>query len=303
MQHSITIIGGKKAYLSERFAYKEYFENNGFIVCLKDEVGLVEKIETDIIWVMMGFHFLKNSSSKVVHEYQTIPVHGNCVTRFFSYILKRYFTIKPNLRIFKNEAVKKYFNFKDNVPYLYRDMGISDNFLNLKNKNIKYDFVYLGDMSKERKIGNLLNFFINNLSQYSLLLIGEIPEELNHYLKCSNIYSTGKLPYHQVPEYLRLCEYGIHYVPNGFSFNLSTKLLEYAAVGLKIVSNRIQFLDEFLLKYEGSAYTFEEDFSDFDIQKLVSFNYASPNVKNLEWNTLLDNSGLLYEIRKLTLLN
>jgi len=299
MNHNITIIGGKKAYLSERFAYKDYFENNGFKVYLKDEVGLFERMETDIIWVMMGFHFLRNGTSKVVHEYQTIPVYGNCLTRFYSYILKRYFSIKPNLRIFKNEAIKKYFNFKDNVPYLYRDMGISDKFLNHYKKNKKYDFVYLGSMSKERKIGNLLNFFINNLNQHSLLLIGEIPEELNPYLKYNNIYSTGKLPYHQVPEYLGLCEYGIHYVPNGFSFNLSTKLLEYAAVGLKIVSNRIQFLDDFLLKYGGSAYTFEEDFSDFDFQKLVSFNYVRPNIKSLEWNTLLDCSGLLYEIKKL----
>lgn len=298
---SITIVGGRNAYLPERFAYKEYWEKKGYICHLANTLGEAEFYKTDILWVLMGFHFYNSKQIKIIHEYQTIPVEDNKVIRYYNSIVKRHFCIRPNLRIFKNEAVKNHFQFKDDVPFIYRDMGISERFFNVRNIEKKYDFVYLGSMSKDRKIEKLLEYFVYNLKDYKLILIGTVPNELSTFLTFPNVFTSGPVNYNNVPDILSQCEYGIHYLPDIFPFTVqtSTKLLEYSAAGLKIISTRIKFLEEFLDKYGGSVYKFDANFSDFNINDLLSFHYSSPNVQSLKWSELLDKSDILSKVNQL----
>lgn len=284
----------QNSYLPEIQAYKEYFESKGMKIFLENSDE-----PTDINWKIMGLDFKKNPELNI-HDYPSLSSGG--LFPQIKDLAKKLFNTKPDLRLFLNEDVRKRLNFKDNTPYLIRDMGIHKSFFNSSNIVKEYDFVYLGTLSKERGLNKLIDIFSSDLKRLKLLLIGSIPEELNLRIKnLNNITCTGKLTLNEVPYFAAKAIYGINFIPDVYPYNIqtSTKLLEYCALDLKIITTEYFWVNNFERKNNARFYKLKRDFSNFNTTDLENFEFITPNLEHLEWNKLLDKIDLFNTINRL----
>jgi hypothetical protein len=280
----------KDAYLPEIDAYINYLNTkSNYVSYDSSKVDVIDTRDFDLIWKFMGTDFSK-SSIPVVHDYASLSV-GKFPR--FKNKLKKYLNVKPDLRVFLNDNIKEEFNFNDNTPSTLRDMGINSNFF-LNNNSKEYDFVYMGALTEERNIGFLLDSFINKFRNESLLLIGQPSDEIfTQYKKFKNLIFTGRLKQLDIPNLASKAEYGLNFIPNKYPYNLqtSTKLLEYLAMNLKIVTTESQWLNQFESQNQMKFFKLNEDLSNFHDYK--TFNYLNKSVEKYDWNNILDNSKII----------
>lgn len=295
---NILLLSSGKAYLPEIEAYKKYLGNEEYQFIDSRELDVINFKEFDLIWKFMGTDFLKNTNVPVIHEYASLSTGRfakakNCI--------KKAFNIRPELRIFLNKNVKEEFNFNDAVPYVYRDMGVDDCFF-IKNDNKNYDFVYVGEMSVERGITKILEKFAKDLNTQSLLMVGE-PEKLIYekYKNFKNIIFTGRVRYKEVPQIASQAEYAINYIPDKYPYNLqtSTKLLEYVAMNLKIVTTNYKWVNEFEKEKGTQFYKISQDIRELMPQNLKKFNFNITDISNMTWVKVLEETNLKANINKL----
>jgi len=288
------------AYLPEIEAYKKYFMRYDieFIDCVKDLNNKFDETKYDILWYMMGFYFKKNNKPKV-HDYASLSTGKY---PFIKDMIKKFFNVKPNLRLFLNDSIKNIYKFNDNVPYLIRDMGVDEIFFKDYNIVKKYDFVYVGSIAPERKTSVLLRKFAQELKNYTLLVIGKVPYEIyKNYRSVDNIIFTGKVDYKEVPQMALQAKYAINMVPDIYPFNIqtSTKLLEYCALNLKVITTSYKWVNEFEDRYNARFFKVNENLDNFDIKKIEFFDFKIPDVKELEWNKIFDRIKLFENIQGL----
>jgi glycosyltransferase involved in cell wall biosynthesis len=297
----ILFIRSERAYLPEIDAYIEYFnKTDGFraydSLKLKGEYQLKD---FDVIWEFKGFGGIKVKDQILVHEYASLSV--GAFPRVKN-LLKSKLNPKPHLRIFLNEDVKAGFFFRDNVRYCFRDMGIHRKFLQARNSTKEYDFVYIGSISKERKIDRLLAKFTTR-NNGKLCLIGEVGDDIyKAYKNNRDIIFTGKVPYSEVPEIASKGVYGINYVPNKYPYNIqtSTKLLEYLALGLKVITTDYKWVRKFEEKYGCSFYKLDERNFDIDINEVNKYEFISKlNIEDFLWDNVIEKSGIIRELQAL----
>jgi len=188
------------------------------------------------------------------------------------------------------------------VRYCFRDMGIHRKFLQARNSTKEYDFVYIGSISKERKIDRLLaKFTMRNNGK--LCLIGEVEDDIyKAYKNNADIIFTGKVPYSEVPEIASKAVYGINYVPNKYPYNIqtSTKLLEYLALGLKVITTDYKWVRKFEEKYGCSFYKLDERNFDIDINEVNKYEFISKlNIEDFLWDNVIEKSGIIRELQAL----
>lgn len=288
-----------KAFLPEIDAYVKYFNKlEGFEAYdsqLLDENYSID--DFDVIWEIKGFGGVKDASKIVVHDYASLS------TGSFPRIknnLKKWLNPKPNLRVFLNQAVKEGFKFDDNVGYCFRDMGIDESFLNVKSTSKEYDFVYVGSVCKGRGMDKFLEEFTKR-PQGKLCLIGNVEDEIyNKYKHNKDLVFTGSVPYGEVPIIASKAVYGINYIPDKYPFNIqtSTKLLEYLALGLKVITTDYQWVRDFEKLHGCSFYKLNLKQDGFNRDYIKSYDYKSNfAVENHLWDVVLENSGLKEQIR------
>ena len=127
----------------------------------------------------------------------------------------------------------------DQVPYSLRDMGVPDHFLNAQATQApEFDLVYLGVMSRLKAFWPTLKTI--EQAGLSLLLVGDVPSELQGKLQqLTNITCTGRITQTEVPAQLMRARAGLNLMPNllPLTEQTSTKMLEYLATGLSVISN------------------------------------------------------------------
>jgi len=136
------------AFLPEIDAYQIFFSTLGIktIVVRPEEI---KNIDTDIEWHFMGTDFSKKKKAIKIHEYASASTSPFGKEKN---IAKKILNVAPDYRLFLNNYVEEQFDFKDEIPHGYRDMGIDDSFLKpLNNVKKEFDFIYVGSMNKERK--------------------------------------------------------------------------------------------------------------------------------------------------------
>lgn len=288
----------QKAYLPEIDVYKSVFKKFGFetMESFGDEVNS----NTDIVWQFMGF--AKPFKNKVnIHEYVSLS------TGRFPYLknkVKKHLASLPNGRLFLNEFVKNEFAFSDDISHLCRDMGVDKRFFNLtKNQGRKqYEFIYAGSICKARQIDKLCRAFVSKLPGRKLSLIGE--PELEIYKEFSGnpcIEFLGYVPYKELPGLYKDAGYGVNYCPPVYPYHYqtSTKVLEYYAAGLKVISSDNQWIREFNSKRKGHCYYLKKDLSNMKEDCIESFSYHNPDVSDLEWEIMLHRIGIEKWLKKI----
>jgi glycosyltransferase involved in cell wall biosynthesis len=291
----IAFVHNNKAFLPEMDAYSRFFARHEVQceVVSKNELGLVHR---HIEWWMMGTDLSKPKEGIYkIHEYcsSSVPPWRRWKNKW-----KSFFNAQPDFRLFLNEYVRKAFDFHDRIPFGYRNMGVPGQWLTAEFSGEKeYDFVYTGDLSPIRHPERLLNCFSTGaLKAHSLLVISTGYEALQAlYHDFHNIVFMGPLPYNSMDSYIQKARFGINYMIDiePFSRQTSTKLLEYAALGLAVVSTRYKWVEQFQQHYGGDFFFLEPDLSNFTWENVNSFVYKQPDLTNWTWERQIRTSGVL----------
>ncbi|MCF8443173.1 MAG: glycosyltransferase [Saprospiraceae bacterium] len=291
----IALIHSGLAYAPEIGVYKHFLEREGYFVQLFKEANESDLKLFDVEWHFMGMDMSQRSINRLkIHEYVSLsvppfPKWKDCI--------KKIFNSNPDLRIFGSEFIEKELGFKDSVPVRFRDAGVSPVFFQ-KSKNIipEFDFVYIGTTDKTRKIEKLLSFIVDNMTNNRLLIIGTPPIGLpTRIVRHPAISFTGRINYEEVPSWLHKSRFGINYIPDIYPYNQQRplKLLEYCAAGLPIITTDYDWVNEFEKNRNGNFFKLQQNFNNFNIQSIESFQYHSPDVSDFTWGNILRESKIL----------
>lgn len=292
-----------KAFLPELAAYKRFFERLG-VSTLELHPRQKARHFLTIEWHMMGTHWIKASqSSVIIHEYASpsTPPFAALKNR-----IKRLCSSQPDFRLFLNEATRLEMGFSDAVPYGYRDMFIPVipiGYKKLKTET-RYDFVYAGSLTPDRKPERLLNLFsMGQLKGYSLLLLSKDYAWLqDKYRDASNITFIGPVPQTELGHYFSQTRFGIDYRPTIKPYDLQTssKLLEYLAYQLPVICSSTSWLKSFKQKYGGNFFMLENDLANFTMEAVEAFEFKSPDLSNWTFSNQINRSGILPFLYKKT---
>lgn len=297
----ILFIRSKNAFLPEIDAYIKFFNNTmGFKAFDSSKLGENYNInEFDIIWEFKGFGGIKSKDKIIIHEYVSLSTGNFPVLKNY---IKRKFNSKPSFRIFLNENVREGFKFKDSIDYCYRDMGIDESFMNVEHTEKEYDFVYVGSICKARGIDVFLKEFTKT-KPGKICLIGNVEDEIYEVYKGNkDITFTGKVLYSEVPNIASKAIYGINFIPDKYPFNIqtSTKLLEYLALGLKIITTDYKWVRQFEEKNACDFYKLNYRNIKIDIDEISKYSFISNfKVEESIWNKVIEESGIVGKLRRL----
>jgi hypothetical protein len=175
-------------------------------------------------------------------------------------------------------------------------MGVAEHFFEAPQHTPapEFDLVYLGEMSRLLVFIPVLQAI--HAAGRSLVLVGDVPAELQTHLP-PNVTCTGRVVHADVPRHLRRARFGLNLVPNASPFQqqTSTKVLEYCAVGLRVVSNAYPWVRYFMAQHKANFYLLNDDAPSLATsfgKALDAYPYEVPNVRALAWLQVLDNLPL-----------
>ncbi len=283
------------AYLPELQAYVEFVQTAGHQARVHSQLGTVPR-GASVLWWMCG-----QVSTEVaqrfraafhIHEYPSASVPP---LAWLKDQVKHWRQAVPHHRIYQNTWVRQRLGFVDGVPHEFRDMGLASEFFNTQVPPgaPEFDFVYLGEM---RRLQHFIPVFeALAWTGQSVLLIGQIPENLKPLLlRNARVSVTGRVPHSEVPGLLRRARHGLNLVPGQLPFTrqTSTKLLEYCASGLTVVSTDYLWAREFEQRH-GARFAYiphrgnAAAYTDLLAQSLNERTLVVPDVRSLAWPRLL----------------
>jgi hypothetical protein len=92
---------------------------------------------------------------------------------------------------------------------------------------------------------------------------------------------------------LRRARFGLNLVPNAIPFKqqTSTKVLEYCASGLRVVSNAYPWVRYFMAQHKANFYLLNDDAPSLATsfgEALEAYPYEVPDIHTLAWSQVLD---------------
>ena len=295
----IALIHQGGAHKPEIIIYKNYFTSHGISVDTFKSYpsGIISKY--DIEWHFLGFDFHSKQARIKIHEYSSV---SNPPLSLLKRMAKKWFNVKPDLRIFGSDFVADAYDFSDQVPHRFREAaGIGEFFYNYQPKsNPNFDYVYCGTMEKVRQIDQLLAAFVQNFPHSrNLLMVGEPTLPLyRRYRSFSNIIFTGKVPYEEIPGLLGQAKYGINFIPDIYPLNkqVPLKLLEYCALGLKVITTDYPWIRNFADERNAQFFFLSPDLKNWNERSISNHQFVTPQVGDLSWEKVMDRSRLLSTI-------
>lgn len=230
------------AYIPEAYAYTNYLQKFGHQIQFDFEHNLDPDNDVNIYFMgVKPFWKKKQGSAREIHEYQSLSTGNYPIIKNY---VKKLVNSKPNKRIFLNEVVDKGFNFQDNIPSIYRDMGVDESFFIEPSLTYEFDIVYCGSI--EGRIG-LVETILKLSAKYKIIVIGDVNSELQRLFRASGVSMTGRLDRKYIPQIYAKCRFGLNYTPDVYPYNIqtSTKTLEYLATGLTVISNKYHWIEKF----------------------------------------------------------
>lgn len=288
------------AYLPEHGAYVDYFAAVPDIDFVSVPAGeLLSPAEFDLELKYTGLDpFWRPTPLPVIHEY------GSLSTGAFSRarnVVKKLCNRRPVLRIFLMPEVRDGFGFNDGVPSLLRGMGVDRAFFEVERPAAPdYDLVYCGSITRSRHVHLLLEAVCRQ--GLSILVVGEPePAIFEAFRGAAGITFTGRVPRAGIPELLGRARWAVNITPDIYPFNLqeSTKVLEYCAAGLPVVSNLYAWVNRFQADTGGRFLDLAPDFSGLDREKLEAFSFVVPDMAAYRWDRVIEASGLVPALRAL----
>ncbi len=239
---SLYLIHTGRSYLPELEAYKRFFGQAYTLNVVEKGTFPPGDYKSSVLWFFMGLYPNKYRADFIIHDYRSLS------TGYFPRIknqIKKTLNQRPDLRVFLNERGAREYNFNDKVPFVFIDMGIHEHLRpqvqGAKDKFL-YDFCYVGDVFYKRQIDRLLESFSKTYSYRTLVLVGRYDPSIKEAFKANeNILFLGKRTLRDTYKIISDSEFALCYLPNKYPyfFQTPTKLLEYAALGKKIIVNDV----------------------------------------------------------------
>lgn len=280
-----------KAFLPEIDAYRQFFEQYGIeTTVVRPEQ--VESLKPEVEWRFMGLHLSRSKAPALIHEYASASLPPLRDAKDF---IKERFNVIPAFRLFLNKYVQSRFDFGDEVPYGFRDMGIKPPTITPGKK--LYDFIYVGSVSKDMQPEKLLDCFTRPaLHSQTLLILSRNYDKLKErFRRYQNIIFKGPVSTEEVSNHIRQSSFAINYKPDMAPHNqqTSTKFLEYAACGIPVITTDFEWMREFQKQYGGNYFYLNKDLSNLDLQQVNQFQYSFPDLTNWTWEKQIRGSGVL----------
>ena len=288
----IHFIRNGPSYLPEIDAYCAYIQARGHQAMVHDS-SLSVPTSASVVWWFCGrvpmreAHRLRGAFQ--IHEYAStsIPPYA-----WLKDQVKHWTQPLPDYRIYQNGCVRERMGFADSVPQALRDMGVAEYFFDasLHTPAPEFDLVYLGEISRLLAFIPVLQSI--DAAGRSLLLVGDVPAKLEKELP-PNVTCTGRVDHAQVPIQLRRARFGLNLVPNSkpFQHQTSTKILEYCAAGLRVVSNAYPWVRYFMAQHKANFYLLNDDAPSLATsfgEALEAYPYVVPDMRALEWSQVLE---------------
>lgn len=243
--HKIFLLHPGRANYPELMAYKDFYQARGIDV-VAGTIGDYQALERKsdyLLWAIMGFYPNRMDSRFVIHDYRSLSVGSTAALKDLA---KRLMNARPDLRIFQNTRQQEIMKFHDDVPSVILQMGVPNWIFDVPQptpgaRSIA-DFCYIGDMSFERGFHHVVDAFLANFryGDSSLLLVGK-PEPRFHerYAGKHGLIFAGTLPQRDALALVAQSSIAVSYFPyhRPHCYQTPTKLLEYAALGKKILCN------------------------------------------------------------------
>ena len=279
---SIAFIANSSQFLPEIDAYKKLFESIGWAVKIFRYIpNSKELFPFRVEWHIMGTDFSPKNPKRIkIHEYCSASFPPFPHTKNF---IKRMINVEPDYRVYQNQWMVNQMKMT-NKPFFIRDMGINEQFFLKEPVKKEFDFVYAGSIDKNRNLRLLVDAFHNNFPNHSILIVGNIPIWLKK-MESEQIVLINSVPYTKIHNWIKKARYGINYVPDVYPFyrQTSTKLLEYCAAGLKIITTSYHWVNDFEKQKGGHFYKIDEKGINFHPQNIEKFQYATPDVHSETW--------------------
>lgn len=277
----------KSAYTPEAYAYEKYLKKNGHQVQLDYELDP----NNDVNIYFMGtrpFWGKKEGRAIEIHEYQSLSTPPYAQFKNFA---KKIVNKQPSGRVFLNEFVHRDLSFSDNIPYIYRDMGVDETLFQSPSENPLYDIVYCGSIAGRNGLIEVLRRLAEN---YKVVVVGQVSDLERSLLKHGNITIIGRVERKNLPEIYKNARFGLNFTPNFYPYNIqtSTKTLEYLASGLHVISNKYKWSEQFFNKINYQP-IWIDDFNFISNNDMIDVSdFKSNLIQDYSWNKILEKSNL-----------
>jgi len=293
----LLLIHTGKAYLPEIRAYRRAFEP--YFEVRAGSVGQLKGRAQPgrILWFFMGFFPGRYEAEMVVHDYRSLSVGA---WQGLKDTMKRRLQARPDLRVFANEVIEREMGFTDGVPSCLLDMGVHLDLIPPRTGSdsgaFDYDFCYAGDISSERNAETWLREFHKRADGRRLALAGNADYGTWSSNRDKPEFDfLGRLSLEDTYDLMSRSETGICYLPNRrpYSFQTPVKVLEYAAMGLKVVVNDTDSNVLALRRFgiEGLVMKGFEFPTRSAVDELKDNRNFDPN--SISWEQLISQSGLV----------
>lgn len=299
---TILFIHPGRAALPEIAAYRDFLHQEFGWQC--KEWCITEETFPDwsgvgIAWVFMGLAPKIPKGIMVIHEYASLSTG-----RFAKWkdLWKRIITPCPDLRIFLNPWVQAQMGFLDRTPSLYRDMGVWDGFYLSDGNRLSdgQDWLYAGSVNSNRGLDQFLDHWCKMNTRPILHLVGTPEIKLLHRFENeSKIIFHGHCSREEIRDIASACGFGLNLVPDvhPYSKQTCTKVLEYCAMGLRVVSNVTPWVQAFENARNMRFYHLGK--AEINLEEIANFNFRISSVYDLRWDQVMRRSELSPQIRSL----
>lgn len=281
------------AFLPEVDAYVVALEAAGIVTEIRGtEYSPVERTDVDLVYRFGGL--LRSPASQIpeIHEYSSastgrFPLLKNR--------LKSLLNSQPVARVFLNEFVESQFKFRKGAPFIFRDMGVSPQFVNVRtNEEKTHDLVYAGTI--DGRAGVLEHLVSLAKAGFRIAVAGRANPRTSQILhETPGISFLGQLKPEAVPALVASATHGLNLMPNRYPYHsqTSTKVLEYLAAGLTVVSNSYPWIEQHSrqLGYEYISI----DIAQGKVPRRLPTSHPldTEQVERLTWSHVLSQSGLV----------
>jgi hypothetical protein len=279
------------SYLPELEAYATFIASQGHQSNIHDTSITVPSDARVVWWICGRVSHLEQRRLKHafhIHEYSSSSVPPYA---WLKDQVKHFTQPVPDYRVFQNPWVRERMGFSSHVPSCLRDMGIAPVFFEPPTTPIQptFDLVYLGEMTRLQPFMPVLQSI--HQAGRTLLLVGDVPQHIQTQLPPS-VSISGRVAHADVPTQLRRARYGLNLVSNIAPYNqqTSTKLLEYCAVGLPVVSNDYPWVRYFASRHQGNFLMLSDHPNTWPPsfgEALEAYPYQVPDLQEMRWTNLL----------------
>ncbi|MDM0073092.1 hypothetical protein QTH90_01780 [Variovorax sp. J2P1-59] len=293
----VGIVHGAQAFYPELAAYRDFLTaDSDFVV--RDYESLKEADpNSDVILLFCGlFPFWKASRSKVIAEYHSLSTGRLPVLKN---LLKRLLNIRGDHYLFLNEKVREHLFFSPTVSHDVRGMGFHKALVE-KNLNARkiFDFVYSGSTNRAGVHDAILKIASMGCT---VAVVGNSEKDTLQFKGpwSRNVELFGRVDIDRSYEIMASARYGINYTIDKYPYYLqdSTKVIEYCALGLGVVTNRYEWVDHFERRVGGKFLSFEGLSSKAAVD---GFDFRAGDVDQYSWDSVLRASNIKETVRRLS---